>query len=45
MENHEKIGEKVYKTTYSDGTEITVNYNEGYYTILKDGKERRVDVK
>lgn len=44
IENHEKIGEKVYKTTYSDGTSITVDYNKGCYTVEKDGNIKTVEV-
>ncbi len=35
MENHEKLSEGVYRTTYSDGTVITVDYNTEKYTISK----------
>jgi len=35
MENHEKIAENVYRTTYSDGTAITVDYNKETYTVDK----------
>ena len=35
MDKHEKIGEDVYRVTYSDGTVITVNYHEGGYTVEK----------
>ena len=35
MENHEKLGEGVYRVTYSDGTRITVDYNREDYTVEK----------
>ena len=35
MENHEKLGEGVYRTTFSDGTTITVDYNNETYSIAK----------
>lgn len=35
MENHEKLSEGVYRTTYSDGTVITVDYNTEKYIISK----------
>ena len=35
MENHEKLAEGVYRTTYSDGTVITVDYNKEIYTVEK----------
>ena len=35
MDKHEKIGEDVYRVTYSDGAVITVNYREGGYTVEK----------
>ena len=35
MENHEKLAEGVYRTTYSDGTKITVDYNKETYTVEK----------
>lgn len=35
MENHEKLEDGVYRVTYSDGTAITVDYNEGRYTVKK----------
>lgn len=37
MEKHEKISNKVYRVTYSDGSEITVDYNKNTYS-LKKGK-------
>ncbi len=33
MEKHEKLGEGVYRVTYSDGTKITVDYNAVSYTV------------
>ena len=35
MENHEKLSEGVYRTTYSDGTIITVDYNACSYSVEK----------
>ncbi len=35
MENHEKLGEGLYRVTYSDGTVITVDYGKGNYTVEK----------
>lgn len=35
MENHRKISDNVYETTYSDGTVITVDYNKGTYSVQK----------
>ena len=35
MENHEKLGEGIYRVTYSDGTRITVDYNREDYTVEK----------
>ena len=35
MENHEKLAEGVYRTTYSDGTVFTVDYNRETYTVTK----------
>ena len=42
MENHEKIGDDLYKLTYSDGTVITVDYIGCCYTVQKDGVSRTV---
>lgn len=36
MENHKKLGDGLYRTTYSDGTMITVDYNAGGYTVEKE---------
>ena len=36
MENHEKLADGVYCTTYSDGTQIIVDYNEKKYTVRKE---------
>ena len=33
IDNHEKLGDKVYCTTYSNGTKITVDYGKGSYRI------------
>ena len=33
MDKHEKIEEGVYRTTYSDGSTVTVNYNENTYKL------------
>jgi len=35
MEKHEKIAENIYKVTYSDGSTITVDYNQKNYTLKK----------
>ena len=35
MEKHEKIGEGQYRTTFSDGTEIRVDYRAGEYRIVR----------
>lgn len=35
MEAHEKVSDGVYRTTYSDGTVITVDYNKEAYTVEK----------
>ena len=35
MENHEKIADNVYQITYSDGSVVTVDYNEMKYTLKK----------
>lgn len=35
MEEHKKIGDGVYRITYSDGTEITVDYNNLSYSVQK----------
>ena len=42
MENHEKIGDDLYKVTYSDGTVITVDYIGCRYTVQKNGVSRTV---
>ncbi len=36
IENHEKISDKVFKTTYSDGTSVIVNYNDLTYKVIKE---------
>ena len=33
MENHEKISDGIYRSTYSDGTTITVDYNKETYSV------------
>ena len=35
IEEHEKLGDKIYRTTYSDGTKITVDYNKLIFEITK----------
>lgn len=35
MEKHEKIADKVYRVTYSDGSKITVDYNNNTYKLEK----------
>ncbi len=35
MVKHEKLDEGIYKTTYSDGTAVTVNYNTLSYEVTK----------
>lgn len=35
MESHEKIADKVYRITYSDGSVITVDYNKNTYSLEK----------
>lgn len=35
MIRHEKVAEGVYRVTYSDGTKITVDYNEEKYEVSK----------
>lgn len=35
MDNHEKLGDGIYRTTFSDGTKITVDYNNDSYKIEK----------
>ena len=37
MDKHEKIGDNCYRTVYSDGSEVTVDYNNKTYS-LKKGK-------
>ncbi len=34
MESHEKVEEGVYRTTYSNGTVITVDYNKNSYSVI-----------
>jgi len=35
MDKHEKLSDGVYRTTYSDGTAVTVDYNKKTYTLKK----------
>lgn len=35
MESHEKLSEGVYKTVYSDGSTVNVDYNKNTYTLEK----------
>jgi len=35
MENHEKLSDTVYRTTYSDGTTVVVDYENNSYTVNK----------
>lgn len=44
MDRHEKLSEGVYRTTYSDGTEITVDYNEERYIVKNADGIRTVKV-
>jgi len=44
MDNHEKLSDGVYRTTYSDGTAVTVDYNRKEYTVEKNGESRTVTV-
>ena len=39
MENHEKLSDTLYRTTYSDGTTVTVDYEECSYTVNKPDGE------
>ena len=36
IENHEQIADGVFVTTYSDGTKVTVDYNQKNYSITKN---------
>lgn len=38
MENHEKLADGIYRSTFSDGTTVTVNYNDETYAVVKDGQ-------
>lgn len=40
MDNHEKLSEGVYRTTYSDGTVITVDYNNESYKVEKANRKQ-----
>ncbi|MGN1092708.1 MAG: DUF5696 domain-containing protein [Monoglobaceae bacterium] len=35
MDKHEKIGDNCYRTVYSDGSEVTVDYNNKTYSLRK----------
>ncbi len=35
IEEHEKLADKVYATTYSDGTRITIDYNKLTFEVIK----------
>lgn len=35
MEDHEKIADGVFKTTYSDGSYVIVDYNEKPYNLVR----------
>lgn len=35
MDKHEKIGDNCYRTVYSDGSEVTVDYNNKTYSLKK----------
>ncbi len=39
MEKHEKVGENVFETTYSDGTVIRVDYDKETYEVISEKKE------
>lgn len=40
MENHEKLSDTLYRTTYSDGTVVNVDYEKLYYEVTKpDGSK------
>ena len=38
IEHHEKVSENMYRTTYSDGTVVTVDYSTNNYTVEKEIK-------
>ncbi|MGZ9584243.1 DUF5696 domain-containing protein [Paenibacillus marinisediminis] len=38
MINHEKLSDKVYVTTYADGTQVTVDYNTKQFKVTEGGK-------
>ena len=39
MDNHERLSDTVYRTTYGDGTVVTVDYDKCSYRVVKpDGK-------
>ncbi|MDF2657512.1 MAG: hypothetical protein K0Q94_303 [Paenibacillus sp.] len=37
MTGHERVSEGVYRTTYADGTSVTVNYNTKRFDVAKGG--------
>jgi hypothetical protein len=37
MTDHEKLAQGVYRTTYADGTSVTVNYNTKQFDVTKGG--------
>ena len=39
MENHEKIGEQAYRTTYSNGVQIEVDYAAEKAYLIRDGRK------
>lgn len=41
MDDHRMIAPKVYRTTYSDGSVMTCDYNNFTYTLEKPGEEAR----
>ena len=44
MDNHEKLDAHRYRTTYSDGTCITVDYEKNTYTVRRGERERTVSI-
>ncbi len=41
MDDHRMIAPKVYRTTYSDGSVMTCDYNNFTYTLEKPGEAPR----
>ncbi|MDF2648522.1 MAG: hypothetical protein K0Q73_4327, partial [Paenibacillus sp.] len=37
MVDHEKLSQGIYRTTYADGTQVTVNYNTKQFDVTKGG--------